>query len=377
MIYLDNSATTKPDETVLKSFVEVSQSYYANPASLHCAGKEAELLLERSRSQILSILNASQGEVVFTSGGTEANNIAVIGYAHALKYRGNHIITTKIEHPSVLRAMESLEIDGFHVDYLSVNQSGLISLEELQSLLTKNTILVSIMHVNNEIGTVQPLKECAKIIKMNSRAIFHTDAVQSFGKVDIDLSVDGPDVLTISAHKIHGLNGSGILAMKPGIAPKSIGFGGGQEKGLRSGTVSVAAAVATAKAMRLSKLDSKVRDFSKWRTQLIRLISTFEKVRILAKEEGAPHILSIAFKNIKGEVAVNYFQENGIIISTSSACSSKNSNIGHVIKAIGLPEDYRKGVVRISFGKNNNELELEKVEIVFKQFMDLIGRGTN
>jgi cysteine desulfurase len=319
----------------------------------------------------------SQGEVVFTSGGTEANNIAIMGYAHALNYRGNHIITTKIEHPSVLRAMESLEMEGFHVDYLSVDQSGLISLDELESLLTKDTILVSIMHVNNEIGAVQPLKECAKIIKMKSRAIFHTDAVQSFGKIEVDLSADGPDVLTVSSHKLHGLNGSGILAMKPGIAPKSINFGGGQEKGLRSGTVSVADAVATAKAMRLSILDSKSADFSKWRTQLISVISIFDKVKILAQEAGAPHILSIAFKNVKGEVAVNYFQENGIIISTSSACSSKNSKVGHVIKAIGLSEDYNKGVIRISFGKNNTEQELEKVEIIFKQFMELLERGTN
>lgn len=377
MIYLDNSATTKPDETVLQSFVEVSQRYYANPASLHSAGKEAEALLERSRSQILSVLDAPQGEVVFTSGGTEANNIAVIGYAHALKYRGNRIITTKIEHPSVLRAMESLEMEGFHIDYLSVNQAGLISLEELQSLLTKETILVSIMHVNNEIGTVQPLKECAKIIKLNSRAMFHTDAVQSFGKLEIDLSEDGPDIMTVSSHKIHGLNGSGVIAMKQGIAPKSINFGGGQEKGLRSGTVSVADAVATAKAMRLSVLTNRTADFKKWRNQLVSCISTYDKVKIIAQDEGAPHILSIAFKNIKGEVAVNYFQENGIIISTSSACSSKNSKVGHVIQAIGLSEDFTKGVIRISFGKNNSEQELAKVETVFKEFMNLLERGTN
>ena len=377
MIYLDNSATTKPDETVLQSFVEVSQRYYANPASLHSAGKEAEALLERSRSQILSVLNAPQGEVVFTSGGTEANNIAVIGYAHALKYRGNRIITTKIEHPSVLRAMESLEMEGFHIDYLSVNQAGLISLEELQSLLTKETILVSIMHVNNEIGTVQPLKECAKIIKLNSRAMFHTDAVQSIGKLEIDLSEDGPDIMTVSSHKIHGLNGSGVIAMKQGIAPKSINFGGGQEKGLRSGTVSVADAVATAKAMRLSVLTNRTADFKKWRNQLVSCISTYDKVKIIAQDEGAPHILSIAFKNIKGEVAVNYFQENGIIISTSSACSSKNSKVGHVIQAIGLSEDFTKGVIRISFGKNNSEQELAKVETVFKEFMNLLERGTN
>lgn len=377
MIYLDNSATTKPDETVLQSFVEVSLRYYANPASLHSVGKEAEALLERSRSQILSVLNAPQGEVVFTSGGTEANNIAVIGYAHALKYRGNRIITTKIEHPSVLRAMESLEMEGFHIDYLSVNQAGLISLEELQSLLTKETILVSIMHVNNEIGTVQPLKECAKIIKLNSRAMFHTDAVQSFGKLEVDLSEDGPDIMTVSSHKIHGLNGSGVIAMKQGIAPKSINFGGGQEKGLRSGTVSVADAVATAKAMRLSVLTNRTADFKKWRKQLVSCISTYDKVKIIAQDEGAPHILSIAFKNIKGEVAVNYFQENGIIISTSSACSSKNSKVGHVIQAIGLSEDFTKGVIRISFGKNNSEQELAKVETVFKEFMNLLERGTN
>ncbi|MBE1554386.1 cysteine desulfurase family protein [Sporosarcina limicola] len=375
MIYFDNSASTPPDESVLGSFIEVNKRYYANPSSLHIAGKEAEALLEKSREQVLSILGAPDGEVIFTSGGTEANNITIIGYAQALQSRGNHIITTKIEHPSVLHAVESLAKKGFQIDYLSVDEQGVISLNELQDLLRKDTILVSIMHVNNEIGSIQPISECAQIIKEYSRAIFHSDVVQSFGKVPVLLNGDGPDIVTISAHKINGLKGSGLLAMRKGLTPVAINFGGGQEKGLRSGTVSVADAVALAKAMRMSETNVQRNEFSQWRDRLVNFMKPFDDVLILVPEKGASHILSVAFTKIKGEVAVNYFQDNGIIISTSSACSSKNRNAGHVIEAIKVPEKYKNGVIRVSFGKNNVEQHVEEFEHVFTGFMKLLGKG--
>jgi cysteine desulfurase len=375
MIYLDNSATTAPDESVLSSFIEVNKRFFANPASLHLAGKEAETLLNRSREQILSILGAPGGEVLFTSGGTEANNLAVIGFARAFHYRGNHLITAEIEHPSVLRSMEYLATQGFEVDFLSVDEQGMISIEELKRKLRKDTILVSIMHVNNEIGTVQPIAECARIIKAHSRAIFHSDTVQSFGKLPISLAGDGPDALTISAHKINGLKGSGILAMRKGQMPEAINYGGGQEKGLRSGTVSVADAVAMAKAMRMSSTGIGKLDFKQWRDRLIEFISRYKNVLVLAPEKGAPHILSIAFYKLKGEVAVNFFQENGITVSTSSACSSKSGAAGHVIEAIAINGKYKNGVIRISFGKNNVEEEIVKLEQVFAKFMELIERG--
>lgn len=375
MVYLDNSATTLPDESVLASFLEVNRRFFANPASLHLAGKEAELLLERSREQIKSILGVPEGEIIFTSGGTEANNLAVIGLANAYRERGSHIITTSIEHPSVLRSMEYLELQGFEVDYLSVDEQGVISIDDLQSKLRKETILVSIMHVNNEIGAIQPIAECARIIKGQSRAVFHSDAVQSFGKIPVSLAEDGPDAMTISAHKIHGLKGSGILALRKGILPQAINFGGGQEKELRSGTVSVADAVALAKAMRLNAAVQESEDFGVWRNRLIAVMEKYDEVCILARNSAAPHILSLAFPKIKGEVAVNYFQENGITVSTSSACSSKSGKTSHVIEAISVPEKYKNGVIRVSFGKNNTEQHVSELEHVFIGFMELLGRG--
>lgn len=375
MIYFDNSATTAPDEGVLTSFIEVNKRFFANPASIHLAGKEAEALLERSREQILSILGAPDGELLFTSGGTEANNLAVIGFARALRARGNHLITTKIEHPSVLHSMGYLETQGFEVDYLSVDEQGMISVEELKSKLRKDTILVSIMHVNNEIGTIQPIAECARLIKKNTRALFHSDAVQSFGKLPVSLTGDGPDAITISAHKINGLKGSGILALRKGMTPEAISYGGGQESGIRNGTVSVANAVTMAKAIRMSAIAIEQKDFRQWRNRLIGFIGQFENVRVLAPDKAAPHILAVAFYKVKGEVAVNFFQENGITISTSSACSSKSGTAGHVIEAIGVNGKYKNGVIRVSFGKNNIEQHVVEFEQVFARFMELLGRG--
>lgn len=375
MIYFDNSATTAPDEGVLTSFIEVNKRFFANPASIHLAGKEAEALLERSREQILSILGAPDGELLFTSGGTEANNLAVIGFARALRARGNHLITTKIEHPSVLHSMGYLEMQGFEVDYLSVDEQGMISVEELKSKLRKDTILVSIMHVNNEIGTIQPIAECARLIKKNTRALFHSDAVQSFGKLPVSLTGDGPDAITISAHKINGLKGSGILALRKGMTPEAISYGGGQESGIRNGTVSVANAVTMAKAIRMSAIAIEQKDFRQWRNRLIGFIGQFENVRVLAPDKAAPHILAVAFYKVKGEVAVNFFQENGITISTSSACSSKSGTAGHVIEAIGVNGKYKNGVIRVSFGKNNIEQHVVEFEQVFARFMELLGRG--
>lgn len=374
MAYFDNSATTRPDEEVLTSFVEANRRFFANPASIHGKGREAEALLERSREQIRSLVGSQDAEVIFTSGGTEANNLAVIGFAYALRSRGSHIITTAIEHPSVLNACQFLERNGFEVDYLPVDEQGRISLEQLAQLVRKETTVVSIMHVNNEIGTIQPIEQAVDIVHQNSRAIFHSDCVQCFGKLPVKLHKNGPDAITVSAHKINGLKNSGVLVMKKGMTPSPINFGGGQEKGIRSGTVSVPNAVAAAKAMRLSAVEQENETYRKWRNRLIRFVDQYEGVQVIAPQCGAPHIVSLAFSKIKGEVAVNYFQENGIYLSTSSACSSKSSNAGHVIEAIHLNQDYKFGVVRISFGKDNTDEEISKFETVFSAFMKLLGR---
>lgn len=377
MIYMDNSATTVPSEEVLSAYLAANRRFYANAASLHQAGREADALLEKSREQILGLVQAQEGHVIYTSGGTEANNLAVLGFARKYKYRGNHIITTEIEHPAILNAAKQLEVEGFEVTYLKVNEKGLISLDELNEKLREDTILVSIMHVNNEIGTIQPIKKCNELIKKHSRAIFHSDAVQSFGKLPVVLTESGPDAVTISGHKINGLKGSGVLVTKKNILPEPINYGGGQEFGLRSGTVSVPDAVAIARAMRIAATNPKVAEYKGWRKQLIEQIKEFKDVMILAEEEAAPHILSIAFYGIKGEVAVNFFQKNGIIISTSSACSSKSGQAGHVVEAIRLNNNYKHGVVRISFGQDNNERQLLRFKEVFSDFVQLLKRGKN
>lgn len=375
MIYLDYSATTKPSEEVLQSFVEVSQRYFANPSSLHRAGKQADQLVEKAKNQIRELLNNKDGDIIFTSGGTEANNLAIIGLARAYQHRGKHVITSQIEHPSVLEAMKQLEKEGFEVDYLSVDSEGVINSDELQQKLRKDTVLVSLMHVNNEIGTIQPIEKCSKIINENSRAIFHADCVQSYGKVPLCMRKSGLDAVTISAHKIHGLKGSGILAIKKGLQPVPLIVGGGQQGNMRSGTIAVPHAVSVAKAMRLQYTPKERYDYREIRNRLIQIIQRYPSIRILALETGAPHILSIAFEKIKGEVAVNFFQDHEIYVSTSSACSSKEDRPSHVIEAIQLESKYRLGVIRISFGDATKMEQLNQFEQALSQFMHLLERG--
>ena len=375
MIYFDNSSTTSPDESVLDSFIAATKRYYANPASLHVLGREAEALLDRSKEQMLTLVGNEGGNVVLTSGGTEANNLAILGLAEAYRSRGNHVITTQIEHPSVMNACRKLEENGFEVDYLPVDEQGRISLEQLEKTLKKETILVSIMHVNNEIGTIQPLRQCAELIKKSSRAIFHSDFVQSFGKLPVSMESLRLDAITISAHKVNGLKNSGALILKKGITPHAVNFGGGQESGIRSGTVSVPNAAALSKAMRISSVQEERADYREWRNMLMEACRPFDNIKILSPDHGAPHILAIAFKGINGEVAVNYFQEQGIIFSTSSACSSKNKNAGHVIEAIGLENKFKNGVIRVSFGNTNTKDEINEFINVLTGFMELIERG--
>lgn len=374
MIYLDNSATTIPEEEVLQTFTQVNRTYYANPASLHQAGNKAEQLLESARKQIATLAGDAESTVIFTSGGTESNNLAIVGYANSLKHRGNHIITTEIEHNSVRNACLHLQQEGFEIDFLSVNEAGEVSLEELKQKIRKDTILVSIMHVNNEIGTIQPIEACSKVIREHSRAIFHSDCVQSLGKLPLPCP-EWVDAVTLSGHKIHGLKGTGCLVTKKFKEPEAITFGGGQEQGFRSGTANVAGAVAFAKAVRIVIEENNLPNYKRWSERLRNLLDAEKLVRICSPAEGAPHIFTVAFKGITGEVAVNYFQAQGIMVSTSSACSSKTNKVSHVIQAIHVPDDYRKGVIRISFGKMNTEEDIDTLVQVIKEFLKMIKKG--
>ncbi len=374
MYYFDHSATTKPHKDVLDTFVKVNEEYYANSSSIHELGVEAHMLLSRARKQIADILKTDETKVIFTSGGTESNHFAIHGLAKSLQSRGKHIITSSIEHPSVLESMKQLEAQGYEIDYLPVNDKGIVLVEEVKTRLRKDTIVVSIMHINNELGSMQPIDQIAKVVHLNSRAIFHVDAIQSFGKYPVSFSVLGADVITLSGHKFNGLKGSGIVAWKNHLSFEPIIVGGGQESGLRSGTVPVAQAVAFAKAMRMAHENQllMLSTYIRWNIKLRTFLNQFRDVRILSPDEAAAHILTISVRNIKGEVLVNALQAKGIIVSTSSACSSKQTKISHVIEAIGLSDDYKKGVIRISLGTSNTDLQIEEFIKHFSTIMKQI-----
>ncbi|MGE7021495.1 cysteine desulfurase family protein [Solibacillus cecembensis] len=380
MIYLDNSATTRPYKEVLTTFMQVNELYYANPASIHIAGVEANTLLVKAREQIAQLLKTEANHVLFTAGGTESNNFAFYGVAKKGNFRGKHIITTEIEHPSILEAAKRLESEGYEIDYLKPDKNGVISLDELQEKLRKETILVSIMHVNNEMGAIQPIAEAATIIHENSRAMFHVDAIQSFGKLSIAFNDEaGPDILSLSGHKIHALKGSGVIAFrkKPMLEPLLVG--GGQEFGLRSGTVAVPQAVAFAKAARLAieALPLQLEKYKKWSANLHAYFAQFgTDVFVLSPKNGAAHILSFSVRGLKGEILINALQKRNIIISTSSACSSKQTKTSHVVEALNVDSQFKNGVLRLSFGAFTTDEEIQAFKEVFTAIMKEL-KGAN
>lgn len=374
MIYLDNSATTKPSKAVLDTFLQVNEHYFANPASIHQAGVEANDLLTRAREQLANILKTEAKQVIFTSGGTESNNFAFHSVAKSNAHIGKHIIVSEIEHPSVLEAAKRLIKEGYEVEYLRVDENGAVSVEQLKRILRKDTILVSVMHVNNEVGAIAPISEIAKIVHDNSRALFHMDAVQSFGKLPVKFNGEnGPDVITVSGHKINGLKGSGLIAFRKQINVTPFIIGGGQEFGLRSGTVAVPLAVSLAKAARLAveAIEQHTINFNKWNDELRQFLLNFQdEVFILSPINGASHILSFSVKALKGEILINALQKHDVIVSTSSACSSKQTKNSHVVEAMNIPEIYKKGVIRISFGANTMNDDIEAFKNAFQQVMD-------
>lgn len=374
MIYLDNSATTKPHKEVLEAFVQVNEHYFANPSSIHKAGVESNALLTKAREQLAQMLKTDEKNVVFTAGGTESNNAALYGLAKSCDFRGKHIITTEIEHPSILEATKRLAKEGYEIDYLKVNKQGVISLDELREKLRKDTIIVSIMHVNNEMGAIQPIEQAAEMIHETCQAMFHVDAIQSFGKLPIYFNDEqGPDLISISGHKIHALKGTGVLAFRKKPQVKPFLVGGGQEFGLRSGTVAVPQAVAMAKAARLAieAMPQNVKNYTKWATHLHDFFATFgEEVYVLSSHDGAPHIMSFSVKGLKGEILINALQKRDILVSTSSACSSKQTKTSHVVEALNIDSRFKNGVLRISFGANNTDADIEAFKKQFTAVMN-------
>ena len=369
MIYLDNCATTKPYKEVLETFVEVNDNYYGNPASINKFGKTTNKLLDAARKQVADILKVKKETIYFTSCATESNNIAIIGSVEHKKDFGNRIIVSKIEHPSVLETYRELERRGFILDYLNVDSNGLIDLNHLKSLLTKETILLSVMQVNNVYGGVQPIKEIVELLKKYPKVHFHVDGVQGVLKKEINLS--DIDSYSISAHKFHGIKGVGALYLKSRRTVHNITFGGGQENGLRSGTVNVAGAVSLAKALRLSyeRTPDVLKKHREFKKLIINELDSINHVVINSPldDNYVDSIINISLPKIKGEAIVNSLNERGIMVSTTSACSSKTFHLNEALYARGLSKENIEGSIRVSFSYKTKLDEIKKFVKVFKE----------
>ena len=367
MIYFDNAATTKIYDDALMSYVQVSQKFFGNPSSLHQLGVDAYQVLTKARAQVASLLSVQPEEIFFTSGGTESNNWAIKGTALEKSVFGKHIITTKIEHPSVLQTCKQLERFGFEVTYLDVDSKGIVSVDQLKENLRKDTILVSVMAVNNEVGAVQPIAEIAKVLEEYPSIHFHVDAVQAVERASQLLAIGRIDLLSLSAHKFHGPRGVGIMYKKFGRKIQALLTGGGQEKGERSTTENLPGIVATTKALRMAIEEKSVT--GDLRSKLWKELATKPEIRIFSPEDGASHVLCFAIKGVRGEVVVHAFENHGIYISTTSACSSKKADSSSTLYAMDVPTEWATGAVRVSFSNDNTKEEVEQFINVLHQLM--------
>lgn len=363
-VYFDNSATTKPSKKVKDMVVKALDEYYGNPSSLHHKGVEVEKLMKVARRQVSKALGVNEQEIFFTSGGTEANNMAILGGVGANKRKGNTIITTKIEHPSVLNVYKHLESIGFRVLYLDVDFQGKLNMEQLSTYLNEDTVLISIMHVNNEIGVIQPIKEISTLIqKQKLDTVFHMDAVQSFGKIPLNPSGLGVDTVSISGHKIHGPKGIGALYKRKGLNLQPTVFGGNQEFGMRSGTENTPGILGLGVASDdiNNNIENNINHLKNLKRSFVDLIKTeISDIKINGPvgEGTAPHIVNISFLGTRGEVLLHLLEQDSIFVSTGSACSSKKDTKSHVLKAIGLKDEEIEGAIRFSFSHYNNIQEV-------------------
>lgn len=377
MIYFDNSATTRCSDGAMKIMQECLQVNYGNPSSLHKMGYRGKDYLKESREIIASILKCQPKEIYFTSGGTEGNNLAIKGVASAKKRLGNHIITTKIEHASVLNPVKALEKEGFEVTYLGTDEYGVISLDELKAAIREDTILVSIMMVNNEIGSLQPIAEACKIVKKaNPDIIFHTDCIQAFGKMSIIPKKLGIDILTVSGHKIHGAKGSGFIYIKDKVRVVPQILGGGHENGMRSGTENVPAIASLGVAAKeaYDNLDRNREHLYAMKSRFIEGIESIDGVTVNGHtgEDSAPQIVSVSIKGnrTRAQVMLNALQDNyGILVSAGSACSSNKPAISETLKSIGLEKDLLERTIRFSFCPENT---FEEVDTAIEALKDLV-----
>ena len=372
IIYLDHAATTGVKEEVLKEMLPFFSIEYGNPSSLYTIGRKAKRAMEQARERVARAINAKPKEIYFTGCGTESDNLAIKGIAHSLKSKGNHIITSKIEHHAVLNSCKTLEQEGFEVTYLNVDEDGLINLGELQNAIKDKTILITIMTANNEIGTIEPIEEIGKIAKANN-IYFHTDSVQAIGNIKIDVQKMNIDSLSMSAHKFYGPKGVGALYVKENVPFKKLQDGGHQEKNKRAGTENVAEIVGLGKAIELA--DKNIEEYN---NKLLELrdyyISEVEKNIPEAKLNGhrkkrLAGNANISFKGIDGGDLLLKLDEKGICVSTGSACSSGSTEPSHVLTAIGLEPEYLRGSLRVTFGNENTK---EDVDCLIKNLVEII-----
>ncbi len=378
-VYLDNAATTRAFDSVENIMMKTLCMDYGNPSSMHKKGIDAEKYIRQAREIIAKSLKADSKEIIFTSGGTESNNMAVIGTAYANKRAGSHIITTKIEHPSVHNPLKFLEENGFRVSYIPVGGNGKILMEELLDAVSEDTILVSVMYVNNEIGSVQNISEISRRIKeKNPGLLFHVDAVQAFGKYRIYPKRESIDLLSISGHKIHGPKGSGVLFVRDKVKINPILFGGGQQKGMRSGTENVPAIAGIGQAVH-----DIYEDHEQKRAALFRLkrafmeeISQLEGITVnglgTALEEAAPHIVSVSFAGIRSEVLLHALEGKGIYVSSGSACASNHLQPSKTLEAIGLKRDLLDSTLRFSFSVFTTMEEIEYTADMLRELVPVL-----
>jgi cysteine desulfurase len=373
MIYFDNSSTTSVHPEVVRAFSQILENYYGNPDSLHAVGREAASNMEKSRNLIAKLLQVLPSEVIFTGSASESNTLATIGYAIKNQHRGKHILTSNVEHSSTTHAMDFLASIGFDVERLEINAEGKITPELVKEKLRKDTILVSIMHVNNEMGAINPVAEIADIVHTMPYAKFHIDAVQSFGKIDVPF--DKADMVTISAHKIHGLKGSALLIKKRKVELNPVIFGGQQEQGLRGGTSNAPADIVLAKTIRLAlqKQEEGYKIVSEISNYLREELAKMPGAHVHSPSDGLPYILNISFDQITSEVLLNALDQRGICVSAKSTCSSHDTNASEILLKMGKSEKDATHAIRLSFSSDNTLDEARQFLQAMKEIIELYG----
>ena len=373
IIYFDNSATTKIKTEVLNEMMPFLTTEYGNASSLYSIGRKSKRAIENARKQVAALIGCNSNEIFFTAGGSESDNLALKGYAYSNKEKGNHIITSKIEHPAILETCQKLEKQGFEVSYINVDEDGIIKLEELKNQIRPSTILISVMTANNEVGTIQPIEEIAKIAHDNN-IVFHTDAVQAIGNMPIDVSKMEIDMLSLSGHKINAPKGIGALYIKNDIQVEKIINGGHQEKDKRAGTENVAGIVGIGKACEIANQNMKthINRLEKLRDYYIKRLQKEipDKIRINGSiEKRLPGNANVSFEGINSSELIFNLDEKGICVSSGSACSSGNPKPSHVLTAMGVPEKYLNSAIRTTFGDNNTFEEIDYFINIIKKMI--------